>query len=340
MATIEWRSWAQRGWQALLRRSAWQKAFHHPAHDPIMSSAQIKALGAQLSLMPKARWINPYASEARKQGEQASRYLGSGLEYEESRPYQLGDEVRRIHWRLLAKTGQAYTKLFQEERQAGWTLMVDQRAAMRFGTQRQLKVTQALNAAGYFAWQAQQAGLSMDVIRLAQQSEHSASFEGRGLFESILHFLAIPCPPISLSASQPEVRLLDELLDCQQHLLAGSRLVIISDLADFDEATGYALAQLQQKVAVQVVLISDPAEHELPSVAGLKLQGLLGEQLTLSIEQRDTYQRWAKQYFDDKIKHLQTLGVTWQHLSTEQDVSVLLNDFAKTPTSFLQTESA
>lgn len=319
-------------------KSLWSNTWHSPALAPIMSAQQIQSLGSELSLMPRIRWFNYYASEGRKQGEQASRYLGSGLEYEESRPYQLGDEVRRIHWRLLAKTGQAYTKRFQEERQSGWTLMVDQRASMRFGTAQQLKVSQALNAAGFFAWQAQQSGLSMDVIRLAEQSERSPSFEGRSVFDSILHFLAVPCPPIQLEVAHPEVRLLDELLDCQQHLLAGSRLVIISDLADFDEITSYALAQLQHKVKVQVVLITDPAEHRLPEVPGLVLQGLMGEKWAVSQTQRDTYQVWAQGYYAEKTKRLQALGIDWMHLSTEHSIAHLLNGFTAASQSLLPNE--
>lgn len=318
----------------------WSKQWRSPALAPIMSAQQIQALGSELSLMPRIRWFNDYASEGRKQGEQASRYLGSGLEYEESRPYQLGDEVRRIHWRLLAKTGQAYTKRFQEERQSGWTLMVDQRASMRFGTTQQLKVSQALNAAGFFAWQAQQAGLSMDAIRLAHQSERSSSFEGRSVFESILHFLAVPCPPVELDVAHPEVRLLDELLDCQQHLMAGSRLVIISDLADFDETTSHALAQLQHKVKVQVVLITDPAEHDLPEVSGLVLQGLMGEKWSVSQTQRDMYQAWAQAHFTEKTQRLQALGIDWMHLSTAHGIAHLLLGFSAATQTLSASEVA
>jgi len=63
------------------------------------------------------RTVHPL-SHAMRQGEQLSPFTGSGFEYQESRPYQMGDEIRRINWPLMAKTGKAYTKYFQEERQA------------------------------------------------------------------------------------------------------------------------------------------------------------------------------------------------------------------------------
>lgn len=302
----------------------------NPASTPILSETDIQQLGQALSLMPLSYLPNPRASSARKQGEQASRYLGAGLEYEESRLYQPGDEVRQIHWRLMAKTGQAYTKLFQEERQESWTLLVDQRASMRFGTQRQLKVTQASRAAGFFAWQAQQAGLSVDAIRLAEQSFVTPSYEGRGIFEHIMHFLAVPCPPMLRNEStRPEVRLLDELLACQRQLLMGSRLIVISDFADLDQATLYALAELQQRVLLQVVLISDPAEHGLPNLSGLKLQGLNGKTLALDAAQIEDYGVWAHDYFAQKVNSLQAMGMTVYTLSTTDDLLQLSQQIAQ-----------
>ena len=46
-----------------------------------------------------------------------SAYRGRGMEFEESRSYQAGDDVRCIDWRVTARTGKVHTKLFQEERE-------------------------------------------------------------------------------------------------------------------------------------------------------------------------------------------------------------------------------
>ncbi|RUM91884.1 MAG: DUF58 domain-containing protein [Thiomicrospira sp.] len=289
---------------------------------PILSEQQIHALGDEVSQIVTKPVANPKASEARKQGEQASRYLGSGMEYEESRPYQPGDEVRRINWRLMARTGQAHTKLFQEERQESWTLLLDQRQSMRFGTRHCLKVVQAARAAGFFAWQAQQSGLPVEGIALSEQIRNSATFEGSGTFERFMEFASVACPPMAVTQ---ESRLYDELLVCQQRLQSGDRLIILSDFKDLDDATLQLLAALQDKIMIKAVLVYDPVEKELPSLSGLKLQSLNGEfeVSQLSAQQMKAYQQWSSQYFDHKIQRLNHVGVTVVSLSTVDSLQVL-----------------
>lgn len=294
-------------------------------HLPILSIEAIHALGnevAQISVKPIP---NQRASEARKQGEQASRYLGTGMEYEESRPYQPGDEVRRINWRLMARTGQAYTKLFQEERQESWTVILDQRQSMRFGTRLRLKVTQAARVAGYFAWQAQQAGLPIEAIALAESARYSPTFEGRSAFEQLMEFASIPCPPELAKGATQESRLYDELLDCQQQLQAGARLLIISDFHDLDEATLQLLSALQDKVLVQAVWIYDAVERRLPHLPGLQLQSLHGREpfQPLSNEQTLAYESWARGYFDAGRERLRQVGVPVTMLATDDGLQVL-----------------
>ncbi|WP_024852259.1 DUF58 domain-containing protein [Hydrogenovibrio kuenenii] len=292
--------------------------------QPILSQQAINQLGESLSQMVPKATLNPKASESLKQGEQGSRFLGSGMEYEESRLYQPGDEVRRINWRLMARTGQAYTKLFQEERQESWTLLVDQRQSMRFGTQQRLKVTQAVRVAGYYAWQAQTAGLPIDAIRLSENVKSTPIFEGRSSFEQLMEFLSIPQPPMTV---QKEPRLHDELLECQKRLQVGSRLIIISDFQDLDDATLNVMAALQQKVMLKAVLVYDAVEKHLPAISGLKLKGLSGRTQAHSLTHQDyqAYETWAQQYFETLRQKLSNVGVTLIEISTQDDLLKLHN---------------
>lgn len=289
------------------------------ATQPILSEAEIHHLGAFLAEMAMSPMPNPKASESRKQGEQASRYLGSGMEYEESRLYQPGDEVRRINWRLMARTGHAYTKLFQEERQESWTLVVDQRQSMRFGTKKRLKVTQAARIAGFYAWQAQTAGLPVEAISLSETVKSTPILEGKGSFERLMAFLSIPRPPLDVPQ---ESRLHDELVDCQKKLQAGSRLVVISDFHDLDESTLMVLAALQEKVMIKAILVYDEVEKQLPNINGLKLQSLDGHQTvdSLSAVHQRAYQQWSRQYFAEIRAKLERVGVKVIELSTSESL--------------------
>ncbi|MBD3822021.1 MAG: DUF58 domain-containing protein [Thiotrichales bacterium] len=308
------------------RLSDWLRQLFKPVQpdtvavrQPILSQKDIHQLGEMLSQMVPKATPNPKASESLKQGEQGSRFLGSGMEYEESRLYQPGDEVRRINWRLMARTGQAYTKLFQEERQESWTLLVDQRQSMRFGTRQRLKVTQAVRVAGYYAWQAQMAGLPVDAIRLAETVKSTPIFEGRSSYEQLMEFLSVPQPPMTVTK---EPRLHDELLECQKRLQVGSRLIIISDFQDLDDATLNVMAALQQKVMLKAVLVYDAVEKQLPAISGLKLQGLNGQTQAHSLTHQDyvAYEAWASQYFETLRQKLSRVGVTLIEISTQDDL--------------------
>lgn len=292
--------------------------------SPILSVRDTDALAMELAAIFDGHSLkvlaNPKASESIKQGEQASRYLGSGMEYDESRVYQAGDEVRRINWRLMARTGKAYTKLFLEERQESWTIILDKRQSMRFGTRKQLKVQQAMKAMGYFAWQAEKLGLPVELICMDKEVKTSPMYEGKGAFEHLMACANTPCPPLQMVGD--EATLNDELLACQKRLQAGSRLMIVSDFHDLDEQTISLLAALQQKVMVKVVLIFDVVERKLPNVSGLKLQAMNGTKIAnLSANQVQDYERWAENYFANLTRKLSSIGIVVRELSTADDLA-------------------
>ncbi|HEX5471214.1 MAG TPA: DUF58 domain-containing protein, partial [Lacipirellulaceae bacterium] len=72
-------------------------------------------------------------------GQWNSAFKGSGIEFEEVRPYQFGDDVRAIDWNVTARTGRPFVKLFREEREMAVMLLVDLSASQRLGTHWQTK---------------------------------------------------------------------------------------------------------------------------------------------------------------------------------------------------------
>ncbi|NNF66553.1 MAG: DUF58 domain-containing protein, partial [Gammaproteobacteria bacterium] len=91
-------------------------------------------------------------------GDYLSPFKGRGMEFDESRPYQPGDEARNLHWRVMARTGRPFTKLFREEREQPVLLWVDLRQRMQFATRGVYKSVQAARAATLIAWAASQRG--------------------------------------------------------------------------------------------------------------------------------------------------------------------------------------
>ena len=72
-------------------------------------------------------------------GNVRSRYRGRGMEFEEVRRYQAGDDIRTIDWKVSARAQGTYTKLFCEERERPCHILVDQRSSLFFGSSIQFK---------------------------------------------------------------------------------------------------------------------------------------------------------------------------------------------------------
>jgi uncharacterized protein (DUF58 family) len=78
-------------------------------------------------------------SEATLMGQYHSAFKGQGMTFSEVRPYQYGDEIRRIDWNKTARFREPFVKVMEEERELTMMLLVDISASMDYGTRTQLK---------------------------------------------------------------------------------------------------------------------------------------------------------------------------------------------------------
>lgn len=197
-------------------------------------------------------------------GETPSVYRGRGLEFQDNRAYQPGDEPRLLNWRLYARTGELYTRVFTEERRPQVFMVVDRRAAMRFASRRQLKVTLAAKIAACYAWQSQQQGLAVGGMLLNQTPDWIEPAVGENALQNLLQTLIAASPPLPFDSEQPE--LVDSLRLLLQRLPAGSFLLLVSDFADLDSDHALKLLpQLAERYTVQAIQILDAVEARLPS---------------------------------------------------------------------------
>ena len=72
-------------------------------------------------------------------GRYNSAFKGRGIEFEEVRPYAVGDDVRTIDWNVSARSGEPFVKKFREERELTVIIAVDVSGSLGFGTRGQLK---------------------------------------------------------------------------------------------------------------------------------------------------------------------------------------------------------
>lgn len=87
-------------------------------------------------------------------GEYQSAFKGRGMEFSEVRAYQFGDDIRQIDWNVTARTGDAYIKQFEEEREQTLMLCVDISPSGIFGSQNQRKMDLAIEVCAVLAFSA------------------------------------------------------------------------------------------------------------------------------------------------------------------------------------------
>jgi len=91
-------------------------------------------------------------------GRYASRLRGRGLDFEEARPYVIGDDIRNIDWNVTAKTGKTHTKVFTEEKEKPAFIFVDQSPTMGFGSKNKTKAVVAGELASLIAHKIKKSG--------------------------------------------------------------------------------------------------------------------------------------------------------------------------------------
>ncbi|MBD3381883.1 MAG: DUF58 domain-containing protein [candidate division Zixibacteria bacterium] len=72
-------------------------------------------------------------------GEYHSSFKGRGMEFDEVREYQIGDDVRQIDWNVTARSGVPYIKKFTEERELSVVFLIDASGSQKFGSGKNLK---------------------------------------------------------------------------------------------------------------------------------------------------------------------------------------------------------
>lgn len=218
-----------------------------------VSLAELLALRARVGKAALPEQI----SRAGRSGQQSSRMHGRGMDYAESRIYQGGDDVRRLDWRLTARSGRLHTKLFQEEREGRLLIVVDGHASMRFGTRVRFKSVQSARAAAWAAWYAVKAGERVGLMGFGAHDDLLAPHAGpRGalaLCGALAAWDAAPAKPRSEPLSQV-------LQNIARVLNGASRVLLITDGACSDDASRRHLVQLARQTRLGVLIVADPLE--------------------------------------------------------------------------------
>lgn len=208
------------------------------------------------------------AIRAKQSGGLTSRFKGRGMEFDEARLYQAGDDIRNIDWRVTARTGKTHTKVFREERERPVFISVDCRETMYFATRGDFKSVLATKLAALLAWTAH---------------HHSDRIGGQLFFDAycqelkpqngrqaVLHFLNALVKshlPESVAFDTDKISanlepMLNRLL---HHVHSGNLVYIISDFRGLTAHAESLLIKLAKICDVVLLFVYDELEKNLPS---------------------------------------------------------------------------
>lgn len=244
----------------------------NPALEPLrgaycelaeLTAARLSASG--LALHGAQRALSQLSGELR------SHLRGRGLEFEEVRGYQAGDDVRNIDWRVTARAGRPFTKLFREERERPQLLVVDQRQPMFFGSRTCFKSKLAAWLGALLAWAALEQGDRIGGLVIGNTHRHE--IRPRRSRKTALLWLN------ALHAFNGELRRDTQLDDAGASLVAaltdlrriarpGSAICLISDFAGAAHPqVRELLYSLARHCEITALHVYDPLERELPPPA-------------------------------------------------------------------------
>jgi uncharacterized protein (DUF58 family) len=230
------------------------------AHTRLEDLITLRFPARQLQLSRRNRALSSLA------GPNKSNFRGRGIDFEEVRSYQAGDDIRSIDWRVTARTGDAHTKLFREERERPVLLVVDQRQGMFFGSSHCFKSVLAAQLASLLCWSALDGGDKVGGL-VFDGSQHREIRPRRSrrtvlaLLSEIHHYnLALP-----LDTTVGADAFANMLANLRRIVRPGSSVYILSDFqgAETENAKKH-LYQLAQHTEVTAIACSDPMEKTLP----------------------------------------------------------------------------
>jgi uncharacterized protein (DUF58 family) len=271
-------------------------------------------------------------------GQFRSAFKGRGMEFEEVRPYQYGDDVRSIDWNVSARTGFPHVKLFREERELTVMLAVDLSGSLGFGTHAQLKRELAAEIAATLAFSAIRSNDRVGLICFTDRVERVVPPR-----KGARHVLRIVRDLLAFEPGSRGTDIGSAVEEADRILSRRSVVFVISDwrspaaLPDGREPWEDALRIARMRHDVIPVLVRDRRERELPDVGLAEFEDEeTGERIVVDLGSRRVRERFAKlAAAEDAL-----LDDTLRRLSAEAIRVETGGDFVEPLTAFFRRREA
>ena len=200
----------------------------------------------------------------------SSSIKGRGIDFEEVRCYQPGDDVRNIDWKVTARTLNPHTKVFTEEKEKPVFLIVDQSASMFFGSKITFKSVVAARVASILAWCAHEQG---DRIGgLVYSDEAQIKIKAKRGIKTVLSLLnninelnnGLAKKSVSEPVASRKTRMSEILRQARRILKEHNSIFLISDFLNTDEISLTEIRSLARRNKILAVHVFDPIEKQAP----------------------------------------------------------------------------
>ena len=252
-------------------------------------------------------------------------YRGSGLEFEDYRPYVLGDEIKHIDWKVTARHNQTHVRVYQEERDVVFHLLLDVSSSLYFGSEAQRqKIHVAVELMALLA-------TLIDV----HQDRCSLTLFGEKITHRIpakrgeAHVHAMLQTVLTLPSQGQGTSLATALEELRRTVRKKSVVMVLSDFLD-DSPYLPALKRLSRGHKVSCVRIYDPIEVHPPAPRRVvplwqDIEGSTLRSFRISPFSSGSEDSWQEQW----LSQVKAAGAYGELLSTTEDTFPLLVRMSK-----------
>jgi len=204
-------------------------------------------------------------------GKHVSKLRGRGLNFEELRHYQPGDDIRSMDWKVTQRTGKPHVKVYTEEKERNVYLAIDQRMTMFFGSSHKMKSVIAAELAALMAWRVVETGDRVGaVIYNDDEIKVVPAKRGRSHVVNVLAEIIKKNHQLNLSVphADNDSKAFNKMLN-KLHMISGHNalVILIGDGHGWNQQSTDYIKKIRQHSEVIACHVFDPLELDLPQMA-------------------------------------------------------------------------
>jgi len=268
-------------------------------------------------------------------GSYHSAFKGQGIDFEEVREYQAGDEVRSIDWNVTAKMGTPFVKQYREERELTILLAIDVSDSGTFGSSKRSKRERLAELGALLAFSANRNGDKVGLLLFSDQVEqYLPPNKGQKHVLRVLREILFHPNQSKKTDLNEGLRFINRVMRRRAVVFLLSDFIISeynSQEESVEDLFFKELASTRRRHDLVCARIHDPCELEIPNVGTVHLEDSeTGEKIYLNTSSRnfrEEYKKLNQEHRQEFEKRLRRRGVDHFEFSTDSDYVRSLQEF-------------